>query len=51
MQDLQPTTPEHTDNTYIETAFITSCRFSYFQHITPDDIIKIIQKYPPKSCE
>ena len=51
MQGLQPTAPEHTDNTYIETAFITSCRFSDFQCITPDDIIKIIQKCPPKSCE
>ena len=35
----------------METAFITSCRFSDFQCITPDDIIKIIQKCPPKSCE
>ena len=51
MQGLQPTAPEHTDNTYIETAFITSCRFLDFQHITPEDIFKIIQKCPPKSCE
>ena len=51
MQGLWPTAPEHTDNTYIETASITSCRFPDFQHVTPDDIIKIIQKCPPKSCE
>ena len=51
MQDLQPTAPGHSDNTYIETAFITSCRFSDYQHVTPFDIIKIIQKCPPKSCE
>ena len=51
MQGLWSTAPEHTDNTYIETAFITSWRFSDFQHITPDEVIKIIQKCPPKSCE
>ena len=51
IDNLQLTAPEHTYNTYIETAFITSCRFSYFQCITPDDILKIIQKCPPKSCE
>ena len=51
MQGLQSTAPEHTGNTYTETAFITSCRFSNFQHITPDEIIKITQKCPRKSCE
>ena len=51
MQGLWPTAHEHTDNTYIETAFITSCRFSDFQCVIPDDIIKIIQKSLPKSCE
>ena len=51
MQSLQPTAPEHTNNTYIETDLITSHRFSDFQHITPDEIIKITQKYPPRSHE
>ena len=51
IQGLWPTAPEHTDNTYIETAFITLCRFTDFWHVTPDEIIKIIQKCPLKSCE
>ena len=37
--------------THIETVFITSHRFSHFQCITPDEIIRIIQKCPPKSHE
>ena len=51
MQGLQPIAPEHTDNIYIATAFITSYRFSEFQHVTPHDIIRMIQKCPPKSCD